>query len=228
MAKTILAIGAHYDDCPFGIPGILLNAVRRNHRVVILNIIGDYNQWPPVKGRGKQLIELSVELAKERGMEMRFLEHASMGYESNLELKREIAKHVADVAPDTAYLLWPRDRHPDHEVASQAAHAALHQPARLLGQDNAKVPRQVFWFDNGPGHTIDFTPDTFVDVSDEWPGVCQWLGRLAAFVKNIPFDPLQNAFVETKSILAKYRGLACGAKYAEAVRSVRARAVDID
>ena len=123
MARTILAIGAHYDDCPFAIPGILLNAVRRNHRVVILNVIGDYDRWPPVNGRGQKLVELSVELAKERGIEMRFLEHASMGYESDLELKREIASQVADVAPDTAYLLWHRDRHPDHEVASAAAFA---------------------------------------------------------------------------------------------------------
>ncbi len=227
MPKTILAIGAHYDDCPFGIPGILLKAVRQHHRVVVLNLIGDYTNWPPVKGREQALLEMSVKLAKERGIEMRFLKHASMGFEPTLQTKREAAEHVADVAPDIAFMLWSRDRHPDHEAASAIAHAALHQPARLLGRENARSAGQVFWFDNGPGHTIDFTPDTYVDVSDEWASASDWLGQLMAFVKNAPFDPANDAAMQTKTTLARYRGLACGAKYAEAVRSQKPRHADI-
>lgn len=227
MPKTILALGAHYDDCPFGLPGILLKAVRQHHRVVILSLIGDYTNWPPVKGREEALKQKSIEMAKERGIEMRFLNYASMGFESTLAAKRALAEVVADVQPDTAFMLWPRDRHPDHEAASAICHAALYQPARLLGKDQARSPSEVFWYDNGPGHTIDFTPDTYVDVSAEWTAATEWLGGLMAFVRNGPLDIQKDAAVETKTVLARYRGLACGAKYAEAVRAVRPLARDI-
>lgn len=223
MTRTILAIGAHYDDCPFGIPGILLQAIKKHQRVVVLALIGDYTNWPPVKGRAQQLLDFTKELAKERGIEMRFLKYASMGYEPSLETKRAVAEVVADVQPDTAFMLWNRDRHPDHEAASTICHAALHQPARLIGGPDIKTPSRVYWYDNGPGHTIGFEPDTFVDVTPEWPAAMEWLGRLMAFVKNEPYDQVRiDAALETKTVLARYRGLTCGAKYAEAVRAMKA------
>lgn len=222
MIRTILAIGAHYDDCPFGIPGILLQAIKKHQRVVILSLIGDYTNWPPVKGRAAQLRDFSRELAKERGIEMRFLKFASMGFEPTLETKRAVAEVVADVQPDAAFMLWTRDRHPDHEAASAICHAALHQPARLLGVESVKSASRIFWYDNGPGHTIGFEPDTFVDVTPEWPAAIEWLGRLMAFVKNEPYDQAKvDAALDTKTVLARYRGLACGARYAEALRAMK-------
>jgi N-acetylglucosamine malate deacetylase 1 len=160
-------------------------------------------------------------------MEMRFLSYASMGFEANLAAKRAVAEMVAEIQPDTAFMLWPQDRHPDHEVASAICHAALHQPARLLGRDQVRSPSEVYWYDNGPGHTIDFTPDTFFDVTDEWQAAMEWLGGLMAFVRNGPLDIQKDAAIDTKTILARYRGLACGARYAEAVRSVRPVARDL-
>jgi LmbE family N-acetylglucosaminyl deacetylase len=217
MNKTLLAIGAHYDDCVFGIPGILLQAVRKHHRVVILAIIGDYSNWEPAKGRDQELRKVSTELARERGMEMRFLQYASLHFEANQEAKKAVAEVVADVKPDMAFMLWHRDRHPDHEVASALANVALRQPAAILGKP-VRGPRQIYAFDNGPGHTIGFEPNTFVDVTPDWPAATEWLGRLMAFVRNVPYDPqAQDAALNVKETLARYRGLASGVKYAEAL-----------
>ena len=218
MNKTLLAIGAHYDDCVFGIPGILLGAVRKHYRVVILNIIGDYAAWAPAKGRAEQLRETSTRMASQLGMEMRFLDYASMRFEVNLQTKQAVAEVVADVKPDVAFMLWHRDRHPDHEVASALSSAALRQPGAILGREGVRGAGRIYAYDNGPGHTIGFEPSTFVDVTLEWPSAAEWLGQLMAFVRDRPYDSkTPDPTVTVKEALARYRGLSCGVKYAEAV-----------
>ena len=224
MAKTILAIGAHYDDCPFGIPGILLKAVRKNYRVVLLSIIGDYTNWKPIRGRAEELIKGTQAICQEYGAEMRFLPYASMRYDVNQETKRAVAEVVADVKPDIAFNLWPHDRHADHEVASQLGKVALAHGDRVLAnpQQAFRRPGRVYSYDNGPRHTIGFEPNTFVDVSDEWPQAIDWLGRLMALVRNEKYDATNKySAQQTKENLARYRGMTAGVKYAEAVRSIQ-------
>ncbi len=228
MSKTLLAIGAHYDDCPFGIPGILLGAVRKHYRVVVLNIIGDNANWSPVKGRADQLLETSTRLARERGVEMRFLDYASMHFGSSDETKRAVAEVVAEVRPDVAFMLWRRDRHPDHEAAAELSEVALRQPGRILGRDGVRAVRRIYAYDNGPGHTIGFEPNTFVDVTVDWSEATEWLGQLMAFLRKRDYDPqLPDPAQSVKETLARYRGLACGVKYAEAVRAISAYPCDI-
>jgi hypothetical protein len=56
----------------------------------------------------------------------------------------------------------------------------------------------------------------------------EWLGRLMALMRNQPYAAgTLDAAQRAKEALALYRGQACGVKYAEAVRSVEAYAVDI-
>ncbi|MDZ7619721.1 MAG: PIG-L family deacetylase [Patescibacteria group bacterium] len=226
--RTILAIGAHYDDCVFGIPGILLAAVEKNYRVVILNIIGDYTNWAPIKGRAGELLATSTRLASERGMETRFLKYASMHFEVDAEAKQAVAEVVADVQPDVAFMLWRRDRHPDHEVASVLSEVALRQPSQILERPGVRGVSRIYAYDNGPGHTVGFEPNTFVNVTAQWPAAMEWLGRTMAFVHNRPYDPQSpDGAPSVKEKLAAYRGLSCGVEYAEALWATGAFPVEI-
>jgi LmbE family N-acetylglucosaminyl deacetylase len=142
MAKTLLAIGAHYDDCVFGIPGILLQAARKHYRVVILSLIGDYSNWSPTKGREKEFLEGTIVICKEYGAEMRYLKYASHRFDVNLETKRAVAAVIAEVNPEVGFTMWPHDRHHDHEVAAVLGKVALQHGDRLLrkGRSGRAVP----------------------------------------------------------------------------------------
>jgi len=224
MAKTILGIGAHYDDCVFGIPGILLQAIRKNHRVVILSLIGDYTNWRPVAGRAQELVDGTIAICQSYGVEHRFLDFASMQYEVTAATKRAVAEAVADIGPDVAFRLWPHDGHSDHEVASRLSKIALHHGDRMLAPGVPfKRPKRVYLYDNGPRHTIGFEPDTFIDINDDWPRAIEWLGRLMALVRNEKYDATQfDGAQRAKESLARYRGYTCGVPYAEALRAANA------
>ena len=221
MPRTILGIGAHYDDCIFGIPGILMRAIRKNHRVVILSLIGDYSNWRPMKGREQELTAGTIRLCADFGVEMRFLKFAEMSFDVEVETKKKVAEAVARIQPDVAFMLWPHDRHSDHEVASRLLSIALKHADRLIDESIPyRAPRQTYWYDNGPRHTTGFEPNTFVDVTDDWPRASEWLGRLMALARNVEYDPLrQDGAVRSKEALARYRGATCGVQYAEAFRS---------
>lgn len=221
--KTVLAIGAHYDDSPFGVPGLLLQAVRKHYRVVILTLIGDYSNWPPAADRPQEIVDGTKQIAHSYGIENRFLNYRSQQFDVTAETKRAVSKAVVDIAPDIAFLLWPDDTHPDHEAASRLSKVALQQAGRVVNEPKYRPPRRIYYYDNGPRHTIGFQPDTFVDVSDDWPRAIEWLGRLAALVKNEEVDGLRRyPGQDAKEALAVYRGKTCGVGHSEALKSFNA------
>ncbi len=226
--KTLLAIGAHYDDCIFGVPGILLQAVRKKYRVVMLHLIGDYTNWPPVAGREDELVKFTTELSADRGVEARFLDFASHRFDARLLNQEAVAEAVADIKPDIALHLWKEDNHNDHMVASELSRVALRHAGRILDNKFYRPPRAIYSYDNGPRHTIGFEANTFVDIGEEWEEAIEWLGRLNAWVRKEKYAKGKIiGSMKTKETLARYRGATCGAAYAEALWNSRAVKTEI-
>lgn len=222
---TVLAIGAHYDDCPFGIPGVLLQAAAKGHRVVILSLIGDYTNWKPVRGRGAAVVEGTRTINAAHGAESRFLPYASGKLRVTEEATRQVAEVVAELEPEIAFMLWGSDQHPDHEAASQITKAALRLGDRVLADPFAPFspPRRIYQFDNGPRHTIGFVPNTFVDITQQSARALEWLGMLMALVRNQPYDAATpDSAQRLRETLTRYRGATCGVPYAEAFASADA------
>jgi len=214
----LLGIGAHYDDCIFGIPGILLRAVAQGHEVTVLSLIGDYTNWSPVGGeRQSCMVEEVQRLFAEKGIDLRFLNYRSMAIELNDDSKKAVAQVVADVEPDIGFMLWPSDSHPDHEVVSELSKIAFNWAGTVLGESaKVKRPRRLYYYDNGPRHTFGFEPDTFVDMGDYWEESVEWLASVMDFVLGAGRG---SGATQNKEALAAYRGKACGVKYAEALKS---------
>jgi LmbE family N-acetylglucosaminyl deacetylase len=228
MTKTLLAIGAHYDDCVFGVAGLMLQAVAKHYRVVNLSLIGDYEGWPPIGKRHKELLVQTKELNASYGVETRFLDFKSHRFDVSDDTKRAVAAAVAEIRPDVALMLWRHDHHDDHVVASELSGIALRYASSLVAAPEYRPPRRIYLYDNGPRHTIGFEPDVFVDVSDVWPRAIEWLGKLMAIVQDKPYVPNDpDGARQTKEALARYRGQTCGVKYAEALRGMNAEPREI-
>ncbi len=179
MAKTFLFFGAHCDDCEIGAGGLMIQAARAGHRVVVVSAVSDFSTWAATRGREAQTTAAMLKLAADHGIEKRFLNHPYHVIDGgDLELKREFARIVLEVKPDAGFVHHTEDHFPDHIACGRAGHDALLFSHGLSGDLNSPRCPLIYAFTITPWQTYRFEPDSYFDVSDVMPEYMEMLNNL--------------------------------------------------
>lgn len=215
----VLIFAPHLDDEILGLGGTLAKHIANGNEVYVC-----------VVARGSRKL-YSEELLKERDEEAlachKFLgvkETILLGCESThleeinrIEFNKMIGEVVNRIQPDEVYIPHYGDMHKDHNVVTSAAMVALrpkgkHIVSRVYCYE---TPSETGW--NIPGTVTDFMPNVYNDITD----------YLETKIKAMSFyqtqmSPFPNPrSLEALEALAKYRGMICGCKAAEAFALVR-------
>jgi LmbE family N-acetylglucosaminyl deacetylase len=179
--KTFLVIEGHMDDAEIGAGGVLIQAARAGHRVVIVTVASNYSTWTPTVGREDRTKLELIELAQSFGFEKRFLNGAYHHTNGNdLELKRRLAEINVELKPDVAFISHYEDHWPDHSGSAIAAKDAFlfsHGLTQDLSSHRAPL---IYAFGVTPHQTYHFEPDVFYDVTDVMPAYMDLIARVEA------------------------------------------------
>jgi LmbE family N-acetylglucosaminyl deacetylase len=168
--KVFLAVGAHMDDAEIGAGGVLIQAARAGHRVVIVTVVSDYKTWLPTVGREEQTKRDLTALAQRFGFEKRFLDYPyHQIHGGDLELKRKLAEIYVELKPDVAFIHHHEDHWPDHVASGQASHDAFlfaHGLSRDLAIQRCPL---IYAYDVSAAQTYHFEPDVYYDITPVMP-----------------------------------------------------------
>jgi len=228
--KTILAIGAHIDDCEIGAGGLIAKALGKGHRVVMVTMVSDFSTsgCQPVRSRPEEVSRLVLDEAAKMGVEKRFMGYGYQQVPRTLEAIKKLARIVIDVRPDITVFHNPYEPSPsDHATVGYIAERAVRDATRVLG---TFVPfrQEMYAYEIYP--TISqFKPNIFVDISDV---IGQVVERVNFFDEQIYGEARPRAKIwidksgeqpiplwthgDMKLVTAGFRGWQSHARYAEA------------
>jgi LmbE family N-acetylglucosaminyl deacetylase len=163
---SIVAVGAHLDDCWLGMGGVALKAARHGHRVTMIQAVSVYGAWPVVGGREAEIKPVLQRLADDHGVALITLGHDYMRLVHGPDLIGQIARVLAEVRPDILFCQWEDDSNQDHVALGGAARVAALHGQCFLPAGTFRPPAEVYHY-RGDSQARNFTPDTFVEIATE-------------------------------------------------------------
>lgn len=214
----VLAIGAHPDDAEYYCGGTLLRYKEMGHDTAVCVLTngdqGHYNLMP------EELAATRFEEAKEGcrvlGAELHWMGEHDGFLMDTVETRMALVEVIRKVRPDVVFSHCSMDYHMDHRVASTLAYIACNLAALPhVFTDSPyieKVPA-LFYMDGMPG--VKLEPTDFVDVTSVWDKKCD-----ALKCHKCQYDWISQHddvdMTDSMSVICRYRGVACGVRYAEA------------
>ena len=215
---NVLAVGCHPDDMEINCAGTLAKCVQRGDNVTVCHVAN--GNLGHVIVEPEELRDIRIKEARTAGalagIQVVTCDVGDLQvYEGSRSQRDLIVDVIRSVQPDFIITHAPNDYMPDHVAVSRlvfdAAFAASvpHYKTAVAG---AAEVTPLYYMDNLAG--IQFIPTEYVDISDTMDMKLQMLECHESQLKWMR-DHDNIDFAEFVRTCARYRGLQCGAAYAE-------------
>lgn len=215
---NVLAVGCHPDDMEINCAGTLAKCVQRGDNVTVCHVAN--GNLGHVIAEPEELRDIRIKEARTAGalagIQVVTCDIGDLQvYEGSRSQRDLIVDVIRSVQPDFIITHAPNDYMPDHVAVSRlvfdAAFAASvpHYKTAVAG---AAEVTPLYYMDNLAG--IQFIPTEYVDISDTMDLKLQMLECHESQLKWMR-DHDNIDFAEFVRTCARYRGLQCGAAYAE-------------
>ncbi len=214
MSTRVMVIGAHNDECEYGVGGVTKLLTDRGCEVRFLNPCASFHIspgeiTPAEEARWKQQEQdAAAVLGASKVLFDNYMESVyTPGHDSILAIEREILSFQ----PQIVFIHWPEDNHIEHRMTAHDAFDAL----CLAHVDGAHI-KEIYAFEAGPNQTgVYFAPMFAVDITETMPTLKESILKF-----DQPHAKGAGIFKE-KEIAAAYRGHVAGCAYAEVFRIVK-------
>ena len=221
LAVNVLAFGAHPDDVELYCGGTLAKYAQAGHSVTMVVVCNG------VAGRGEmpagEIIQIraqeSLDAANLIGADAVHLGYPDHHIPMDDSIKGRITEVIRGARPTVVFVHAPDDCYLDHERTSRLVEECLNlAPDREVETESPPLTDWplLYYMDTVSG--LGFEPNEFVDITDVFDIKRKMTECHASQAALWRSDPSLDGPVDMMEICARFRGIQCGVRYAEAFR----------
>ena len=224
---NILAVGAHPDDIEFNCAGTLAKYAALGHKIFMVSATDGR------VGSATMSLDETIRVRAGESSDSAAIigaEFINLGFEDEMFFEdREARLRFIDIVryckADIIITHNPKDYNPCHELTSKIINdICIMIPVAKIETKNPPHTKMPFIYYFEPVHGFEFIPSDYVDITDYFDTKIKMLNAHKSqqqwLLDNHQAGVGGDAFAQAE-IIASYRGMQSGVKYAEAFRRAR-------